>query len=142
MVFAMREQVGTACGHWIAHRIWKEIKQQPGTAGPGNMLGWCLVSFHFLWVILCPQAVHGLCGIKYGSMSCVGLTASCAGFFLFSLNRCVTYISVPNCLPCGSRVIHPHRTCNASQIFEQTYLHSSSSSRRCDHCACLAQGEI
>ena len=22
----------------MAHRIWKETKQQPGTAGPGNML--------------------------------------------------------------------------------------------------------
>ena len=37
--------------------IWKEAKQQPGTAGPGNMLGCCLVSFHILWAILCPQAV-------------------------------------------------------------------------------------
>ena len=30
---------------------------QPGTAGPGNSLGCCLISFHFLWAILCPQAV-------------------------------------------------------------------------------------
>ena len=36
----------------MAHRIWKETKQQPGTAGKGNMLGCCLVSFHFLWAIL------------------------------------------------------------------------------------------
>ena len=36
---------------WMAHRKWKEIKQQPGTAGPGNMLGCCLLSFHFLWAI-------------------------------------------------------------------------------------------
>ena len=34
-----------------AHRKWKETKQQPGTAGPGYMLGCCLVSFHFLWSI-------------------------------------------------------------------------------------------
>ena len=47
----------TACGHRIAHRKWKEIKLQPGTAGPGNMLGCCFFSFHFLWAILCPQAV-------------------------------------------------------------------------------------
>ena len=33
----------------LPHRKWKEIKQQPGTAGPGNMLGCCLISFHFLW---------------------------------------------------------------------------------------------
>ena len=36
----------------MAHRKWKETKQQPGTAGPGNMLGCCLVSFLFLWAIL------------------------------------------------------------------------------------------
>ena len=42
----------------MAHRKWKEIKQQPGTAGPGSMLGCCLVPFHFLWAILCPQAVE------------------------------------------------------------------------------------
>ena len=47
----------TACGHRIAHRKWKETKLQPGTAGPGIRHGCCLVSFHFLWAILCPQAV-------------------------------------------------------------------------------------
>ena len=41
-----------------AHRIWKETKQQPGTAGTGNMLGCCLVSFHFLWAILSTSTVH------------------------------------------------------------------------------------
>ena len=29
---------------WMAYRKWKECKQQPGTAWPGNMLGCCLVS--------------------------------------------------------------------------------------------------
>ena len=48
----------TACGHRIANRKWKETKLHPGTAGPGNMLGSCLVSLHFLWAILCPQAVR------------------------------------------------------------------------------------
>ena len=48
----------TACGHRIAHRKWKETKLQPGTAGPGNMLGCCTISFHFRWAILCPQAVE------------------------------------------------------------------------------------
>ena len=42
---------------WIAHRKWIETKQLPDTAGPGNMLGCCLTSFHFLWAILRPQAV-------------------------------------------------------------------------------------
>ena len=50
----------TACGQRMAHRKWKEIKQQPGTAGPDNMLGCCLISFHFLLAILCPQAVETL----------------------------------------------------------------------------------
>ena len=34
----------------MAHRKWKETKQQPCTAGPGNMLG--CISFYFLWAIL------------------------------------------------------------------------------------------
>ena len=41
----------TACGHRIAHRKWKETELQPGTAGPDNMLGSCLLSFLFLWAI-------------------------------------------------------------------------------------------
>ena len=41
----------------MAHRIWKETKLQPGTAGTGNMLGCCLVSFHFLWTILSTSTV-------------------------------------------------------------------------------------
>ena len=53
-----RFHVITACGHRLAHRKWKETKLQPGTAGPGNMLGSCLVSLHFLWAILYPQAVQ------------------------------------------------------------------------------------
>ena len=47
----------TVCGHSMADRKWKETKQQtsmlPGTTVPGCSL----VSFHFLWAILCPQAV-------------------------------------------------------------------------------------
>ena len=35
----------------MPYRKWKECKQQPGTAGPGNMLGCCLIYFHFLWAI-------------------------------------------------------------------------------------------
>ena len=46
----------TLCGHRIAHRKLKETKQEPGTAGPGNMLGCCLVSFYFLF----PHPVHDL----------------------------------------------------------------------------------
>ena len=42
----------------MAHSIWKETKQQPCTAGPGNMLGCCLISFHFLWAILSTSTVQ------------------------------------------------------------------------------------
>ena len=38
-------------------RIWKETKQEPGAAGSGNMLGSCLVSFHFLWAFLSTNTV-------------------------------------------------------------------------------------
>ena len=41
----------------MAHRIWIETKQEPGTAGIGNLLGCCLVSFHFLWTILSTSTV-------------------------------------------------------------------------------------
>ena len=47
-----RPKMTPVCGHRMAHRKWRETKLQPGTAGPGSMLGCCLVSFHFLWAIL------------------------------------------------------------------------------------------
>ena len=55
----VRDQAYTVCGRRMAHRKWKETKQQSGTAGPGNMFGCCLVSFHFLWAILWPHLVQG-----------------------------------------------------------------------------------
>ena len=42
----------------MAHRIWKETKQEPGTAGPGNMLGCCLNYFNFLCAILSTSTVQ------------------------------------------------------------------------------------
>ena len=50
----------------MAHKKWKETKQQPVAAGPGNMLGSCLVSFHFLWAILCPQDCNNFSLTKDG----------------------------------------------------------------------------
>ena len=44
----------------MAHRIWIETKQHSGTAGPGNMLGCCLITFYFLWVILSTSTVISL----------------------------------------------------------------------------------
>ena len=44
-------------GFFTPSLLLKETKQQPGTAGPGNMIGCCLVYFHFLWAILWPHPV-------------------------------------------------------------------------------------
>ena len=40
--------VRTGWMEWMSHRKRKETKQQPGTAGPGNILGCCLVNLHVL----------------------------------------------------------------------------------------------
>ena len=48
----------TACGHRMAHRKWIETKQQPSMLPGPAVPGCSLVYFHFLWAILCPQAVH------------------------------------------------------------------------------------
>ena len=41
----------------LPHRKWRGIQQQPGTAGPGNMLGCCLIYIHFLWGKLSTRTV-------------------------------------------------------------------------------------
>ena len=46
----------------MAHRKWKEIKLQPSMLPGSAVTGCSLVSFHFLWAILCPQAVQWLFG--------------------------------------------------------------------------------
>ena len=38
-VFKSEGKPGTVHVDSLPHRKWKETKQQPGTAGPGNMLG-------------------------------------------------------------------------------------------------------
>ena len=38
--------------------MWKETKQQLRPPGPNNILGCCLVSFHFLWAILSTSTVQ------------------------------------------------------------------------------------
>ena len=53
----------------MAHRIWKETKQEPGTAGPGNMIGCCSVSFSFLWSILSTSTVEfSIPNMSYNNM--------------------------------------------------------------------------
>ena len=42
------EQLTTEWLEWMSHRKQKEAKQQPGTAGPGNIFGCSLVSLRFL----------------------------------------------------------------------------------------------
>ena len=42
----------------MAQRKWREIKQQPSMLPGPAVPGCSLVSFHFLWAILCPQAVQ------------------------------------------------------------------------------------
>ena len=42
----------------MAHRKWKETKQLPSILPGPAVPGCCLVYFHFLWAIQCPQAVH------------------------------------------------------------------------------------
>ena len=46
---------------WMSHRKRKETKQQPGTAGQGNILGLCLVSLRFLCDI---HSIHSLVPTK------------------------------------------------------------------------------
>ena len=48
----------------MAHRKWQETKLQQRTAGPGNMLGCCLVSLHFLWAILSTSTVECRCLVQ------------------------------------------------------------------------------
>ena len=49
--------LGTACGHRMAHRKWKETKQQPSMLPGPDVPGCSLIFFYFLWAIPCPQAV-------------------------------------------------------------------------------------
>ena len=41
----------------MANRKWIETEQQPGTAEPGNMLGCCIIYFHFRWGKLSTRTV-------------------------------------------------------------------------------------
>ena len=50
----------TACGHRMVHRKWKDTKLQPSMLPGPAVPGCSLASFHFLWAILCPQAVKSV----------------------------------------------------------------------------------
>ena len=47
---------------WMSYRKWKETKQQPGTAGPGNIHGCCLVSLRLLCNI---HSIHSVFSPMY-----------------------------------------------------------------------------
>ena len=42
----------------MAHRKWKEFKQQPSMLLGSAVPGCCLVSFHFLWAFLSTGTVY------------------------------------------------------------------------------------
>ena len=42
----------------MAHRKWKEFKQQPSMLPGSAVPGCCLASFHFLWAILSTGTVY------------------------------------------------------------------------------------
>ena len=54
---------------WMAHKIWKESKQQPGMLPGPAVPGCCLISFHFLWAIHPIRPVHR-CNSVHGDMVC------------------------------------------------------------------------
>ena len=70
---------------WMAHWKWKEAKQLPGTAGPGNMLGCSLIFFHFLWAIHPIRPVHLINRRKKAELCC-NIHFSCAHALSFTLN--------------------------------------------------------
>ena len=52
----------TACGHRVAHRKWKETKQQPSLL-PGSAVPDCsLVYFHYLWANILSAGCTVVCG--------------------------------------------------------------------------------
>ena len=63
------------CTEWMSHRKQKETKQQPGTAGPGNIFGCCLVSLSFLCDIHSTNPVTKRL-MKRAGWKCYGLSAT------------------------------------------------------------------
>ena len=57
--FLFCKMSGTEWIQWMSQRKRGETKQQPGTAGPGNILGCCLVSLCFLRDIHSIPSVDG-----------------------------------------------------------------------------------
>ena len=60
----------------MSHRKWKETKQQPGTAGPGSILGYCFVSLRFLCDI---HSIHSVFNSIFAS-----------AVLLFGLGNCMS----------------------------------------------------
>ena len=66
----------------MAHRKWNKIKQQPSLLPGPAVPGCSLVSFHFLWAILCPQAVQ----MNYNSKD-KAVTYNNFGYYVFEAGR-------------------------------------------------------
>ena len=66
-----------ARGHRMAHRKWKETKQQPSMLPGPAVPGCCLVSFNFLCAIMWPHTVEMINTLVSGMWSpCVGYISS------------------------------------------------------------------
>ena len=76
----------------IAHRKWNETKQEPGLAGPGNMLACYIVSFHFLWAILSTSTVEGKLEGKLTDIPCIAKSGVPKAFFVV----CFSHITPTN----------------------------------------------
>ena len=109
---------------WMAHRKWKEIKQQPGTAGPGNMLGCCLVYFHFRCDIHPIRPVDVCTSAKYRCSYSI---------FCWIRKFCRCHMYIARKLLCWAE--NGVRGCyRAGNCWHTVFLHSTVHSRSCMSC--------
>ena len=78
----------------MAHRIWKETKLQPGTAGPGNN-AWLLLNF-FPFSVGHPMSAGCMCYVLRFSI-----------LFLYEFQK-----TAQTCSNCSSRVFHSNLHCS------------------------------
>ena len=82
----------SGCSHRMAHRKWKEMKQQPGMLPGPAVPGCCLVSFHFLWGKLSTRTVYQCAPFP---PPCRYLASTCEGVsFLFLCQKMLTFMAI------------------------------------------------
>ena len=82
MLWPEVSQICTEWMEWMSHRERKlSSSRQPGTAGPGNILGCCLVSLHFLCDI---HYIHSVAYFQYLPGVVSFWTTLCIFFFTLS----------------------------------------------------------